>query len=124
MGCTKPVTGVAMTLFLMLLVSIPPIAGCACKFLRFDAAMDAHFAWLALLAILNSVLSLAVYLRIIVSMYRLRDEGDKAAMQQNGQMLLIRTVWLSQCFDRYPWPRLNGAAATWRHRLNHSYARI
>jgi NADH:ubiquinone oxidoreductase subunit 2 (subunit N) len=83
-----------MTIFLMSLVGIPPLAGFAGKFLLFGAAMDAHFTWLALLAILNSVLSLAVYLRIIVPMYRLRGEGDKAVMQQDRQMLLIRTVWV------------------------------
>ena len=94
MGRTRPVTGVAMTIFLMSLVGIPPLAGFAGKFLLFGAAMDAHFTWLALLAILNSVLSLAVYLRIIVPMYRLRGEGDKAVMQQDRQMLLIRTVWV------------------------------
>ncbi|MCA1715395.1 MAG: hypothetical protein LC781_00600 [Actinobacteria bacterium] len=36
----------------------------------FGAAIDAGFVWLAVVAILNSVLSLAVYLRIVVPMYQ------------------------------------------------------
>ena len=40
------------------------------KFLLFGAAMDCGFVWLAVVGILNSVLSLAVYLRIVVPMYQ------------------------------------------------------
>jgi NADH:ubiquinone oxidoreductase subunit 2 (subunit N) len=36
----------------------------------FSAAIDAGYAWLAVVAILNSVLSLGVYLRIVVPMYQ------------------------------------------------------
>ncbi len=46
------------------------MAGFFGKLLLFGAALDAGYAWLAVVAILNSVLSLAVYLRIIVPMYR------------------------------------------------------
>ncbi|BBP03221.1 dehydrogenase [Sulfuriferula plumbiphila] len=94
MGRTRPVTGIAMTIFLMSLVGIPPLAGFSGKFLLFGAAIDAHFTWLAFVAILNSVLSLAVYLRIIVPMFRPRDEGGETVVQLHGHMLLIRTVWL------------------------------
>lgn len=63
-------TGAAMALFLFSLVGIPPMAGFFGKLLLFGAALDAGFAWLAVVAILNSVVSLAVYLRIIVPMYQ------------------------------------------------------
>jgi NADH-quinone oxidoreductase subunit N len=61
--------GAAMVCFLLSLVGVPPLAGFAVKLLLFGAALDAGFAWLAAVAILNSVLSLAVYLRIIAPMY-------------------------------------------------------
>lgn len=93
-GHIRPVTGVAMTIFLMSLVGIPPLAGFAGKFLLFGAAMDAHFIWLAFAAILNSVLSLAVYLRMIVPMYRLCGENKKTTLQAQEPLFLIRTVWL------------------------------
>lgn len=94
LGRIRPVTGVAMTIFLMSLVGIPPLAGFAGKFLLFGAAMDAHFIWLAFAAILNSVLSLAVYLRIIVPMYRPCGENKKTTLQAPKPLFLIRTVWL------------------------------
>ena len=67
-GRTNP-AGVAMVVFLVSLVGIPPLAGFVGKFLLFGAAIDAGFTWLAVIAILNSVLSLGVYLRIVVPMY-------------------------------------------------------
>jgi proton-translocating NADH-quinone oxidoreductase chain N len=62
--------GGAMVVFLLSLVGIPPLAGFAGKLLLFGAAIDAGFGWLAVVGILNSVLSLAVYLRIVVEMYQ------------------------------------------------------
>lgn len=75
LGRARPLLGIAMVLFLLSLVGIPPLAGFVGKFLLFAAAIDAQFTWLAVVAIINSVLSLAVYLRIVVPMYR---QGETA----------------------------------------------
>lgn len=69
-GRAAPWAGAALVVFLLSLVGVPPLAGFAGKLLLFGAALDAGFAWLAVAAILNSVLSLAVYLRLIVPLYR------------------------------------------------------
>ncbi|WP_303284842.1 NADH-quinone oxidoreductase subunit N [Marinobacter sp. SS8-8] len=70
LGRAKPVTGIAMVIFLLSLIGIPPLAGFVGKFLLFAAAIDVQFTWLAVVAIANSVLSLAVYLRIVIPMYQ------------------------------------------------------
>lgn len=70
LGRYAPVLGVAMVLFLLSLVGVPPLAGFVGKLLLFGAALDAGYPVLAVVAILNSVLSLAVYLRVVVPMYR------------------------------------------------------
>jgi len=69
-GRARPWLGAATVIFLLSLVGIPPLAGFIGKLLLFGAAIDAQFTWLAVIGILNSVLSLAVYLRIIVPMYQ------------------------------------------------------
>jgi len=81
--------GVAMVIFLLSLVGIPPLAGFVGKFLLFAAAIESGFIWLVVIAILNSVLSLAVYLRMIVPMYQQNDQGLELKF-----MPLITTVWL------------------------------
>lgn len=84
-----------MTLALLSLVGVPPLAGFAGKFLLFGAVMDAHFTWLAGWAVLNSVLALAVYLRIIVPMYRPSPDRGAATAPHNAQTpLLANGVWL------------------------------
>jgi len=66
-----------MVVFLLSLVGIPPLAGFVGKFMLFGAAMEVGYTWLAVVAILNSVLSLAVYLRVVVPMYRPDDAGSE-----------------------------------------------
>ena len=57
----------------------------------FGAAIDAGYTWLAVIGILNSVLALAVYLRIIVVMYQQpTNEETSAVLSKN---LLLSMVW-------------------------------
>ena len=69
LGRRAPHLGVAMVVFLLSLSGIPPLFGFFGKALLFGAALEAGFLWLAVIAILNSVLALAVYLRIVTPMY-------------------------------------------------------
>jgi len=55
----------------------------------FGASIEAGFTWLAVIAILNSVLSLAVYLRIIVPMYQ---QPIITAAPDSSPMPLVRWV--------------------------------
>ncbi len=69
-GRAAPWAGAALVAFLLSLGGVPPLAGFVGKLLLFGAALDAGYGWLAVVAILNSVLSLAVYLRIVVPLYQ------------------------------------------------------
>ena len=90
-GRRRVAMGIAMVVFLLSLAGIPPLAGFVGKFLLFGASMEAGFTWLAVVAILNSVLSLAVYLRIVVAMYRqpAAEMASAAAPQP-----LVEGVWI------------------------------
>ena len=58
-----------MLLFMLSLGGIPPTAGFMGKFWLFSAAIDAGYVWLAVIAVLNSAISLYYYIRIVVFMY-------------------------------------------------------
>ena len=58
-----------MLLFLLSLAGIPPTAGFIGKYYLFTAAMDAGYAWLAVLAVLMSAVSLFYYFRIAAAMF-------------------------------------------------------
>ncbi len=87
LGRSRPAAGAAMVIFLISLVGIPPLGGFVGKFLLFGAAIDAGFAWLAVVGILNSVVSLAVYLRIVVPMYGRAKEEAPATPPPVGAVL-------------------------------------
>lgn len=74
-GRARPWLGVAMVVFLLSLTGIPPLFGFVGKVYLFVAAVEAGYLWLAVIGILNSVLALGVYLRMVVPMYRASDGG-------------------------------------------------
>ena len=65
----RPVLSALMTVFLLSLTGIPPMAGFLGKFFLFRAAVDGRFYLLALLGLANSVVGACYYLRVVVHMY-------------------------------------------------------
>jgi NADH-quinone oxidoreductase subunit N len=65
----KPGLAAAMTLFMLSLAGVPPLAGFLAKLYIFAAAVQAGLIWLAILGVINSVISVYYYLRVVVSMY-------------------------------------------------------
>ncbi len=70
LGASRPAVALAMTLFLLSLGGVPPTGGFFAKFYLFRAAMEnPQLYWLVVLGVLNSVISIYYYLRIVVAMY-------------------------------------------------------
>lgn len=69
-GRAHPWLGVAMVVFLLSLTGVPPLFGFAGKFYLLTSVVEAGYLWLAVIGILNSVLALAAYLRLIIPMYK------------------------------------------------------
>ena len=64
-----PVVAVAMMIFLVSLAGIPPFAGFFGKWLLFAAVIEQGYYWLAFVGLLNSVISLYYYARIVKAMF-------------------------------------------------------
>jgi NADH-quinone oxidoreductase subunit N len=69
LGRSHPVLGLVVVVSFLSLVGIPPLAGFTAKLLLFGATIAAGYAWLAVLALVNTVVSLAYYARVIGPMY-------------------------------------------------------
>ncbi len=96
LGRSSVMLGVAMVVFLLSLAGIPPLFGFFGKALLFGAAIDVGFLWLVIIAIINSVLSLAVYLRVIVAMYGPQQhEGAKVASGWPVALTWISTMLMT-----------------------------
>jgi NADH-quinone oxidoreductase subunit N len=75
-GYVAPMLALAMFVFMLSLAGIPLTAGFAGKFQIFKTVIDQGFIWLAVIGVLNSVVSLYYYLRLVVMMYMQPPTAD------------------------------------------------
>jgi len=69
LGATSPLLAGAMTLAMLGLAGIPATAGFIGKFYVIDAAVDGDYAWLGIVIVVGSMISLAYYLRVVAAMW-------------------------------------------------------
>ena len=77
LGFRSPFIGVSLTIFLLSLTGIPPTAGFIGKLYLFAALINAKYIVLAVIGVLNSVVSLYYYARVLRNMF-LRDPDASA----------------------------------------------
>jgi NADH-quinone oxidoreductase subunit N len=74
-GFRYPLIGAALSLFMISLSGIPPTVGFVGKLYLFGAAVQTGHIFLAVIAVLNSAVSIFYYLRLLVLMY-MREPGE------------------------------------------------
>jgi len=100
LGLKYPILGVLMTIFMVSLSGIPPTAGFMGKFYIFSAAVKNGFIGLAVLGVLNSLISVYFYLRVVVLMFmhepESRLEGEHLAWPVQVALIVtgLGTLWL------------------------------
>jgi NADH-quinone oxidoreductase subunit N len=112
MGRRSPWLAAALSYCLISLTGIPPTAGFIAKLYIFDAAVQSGLEWLAIIAVLNSVISAFYYLGIVRTMYLDAPPSEErvATTFELGFPLAIVTAGVL-IFGIYPEPLFN--AATW-----------
>ncbi|MDB4969969.1 MAG: proton-translocating NADH-quinone oxidoreductase, chain [Myxococcales bacterium] len=80
-----PAQALAMTLFMLSLGGFPPTAGFFGKFYVFRAALEKPtLIWLVVVAVLNSVISVYYYLRVVTAMYFREPGRELRPLRSNG----------------------------------------
>ncbi|HLD74250.1 MAG TPA: NADH-quinone oxidoreductase subunit N [Bdellovibrionota bacterium] len=69
LGWKSPVFAVTVTIFLFSLIGLPPTGGFVGKLLIFSAALKFNYLWLVIVAMINSVISLFYYAKILKAMF-------------------------------------------------------
>jgi NADH-quinone oxidoreductase subunit N len=69
LGFRAPLLGAAMAVFMLSLTGIPPLVGFAGKVYVFTAAVREGYVALAVIGVLNSVISAGYYVRVLVTMF-------------------------------------------------------
>ena len=108
----SPAAACAMLIFMLSLGGIPPTAGFMGKVWVFGAAIDAGFIWLAVVAVVNSAISLFYYIRVVVFMW-IKEEvvGSEISVGPAMTMALLIAATGSIFFGVYPQPLFEHAQA-------------
>lgn len=93
------ILALVMTIFLFSLTGIPPFAGFVGKWYVFKAVIDANLIWLAIVGIINSVISLFFYVRLIKHM--LVDERTTNLPVANTRWSLSLTMGVFATLSLY-----------------------
>ena len=100
-----PWAAFAMLVFMLSLAGIPATAGFIGKWFLFGAVVKAHYAWLAVVAVINSAISLYYYARVVVNMYMKAPEGAARLAPSWGQRVAIGAcIAFTLVFGLYPQP--------------------
>lgn len=78
-GFERPLFGLALAVAMVSMAGLPPTAGFIVKFGVFKSALAGGYTTAAVVAILNSVVSAAVYLRVLVALYMLPKQPQSEA---------------------------------------------
>lgn len=90
LGVRAPYVCVAMAIFLFSLIGLPPFAGFVGKVYLFAAVISQKIYWLAVVAALNTVISLYYYLRIVKAMFLEKPtEAIQIQVPLSSQALLL-----------------------------------
>lgn len=77
-GSSGPLLAFALMVVMLSLAGIPPTGGFFAKLTLFGGVVGAGYAWLAIVGVLGSVVSLGYYLRVPVAMYLQQSDVDEA----------------------------------------------
>jgi len=75
-GYSLPFLGTALGIFLVSLTGLPPTAGFIGKLYLFIALVDANMITVAIIALLNTVVSLYYYIRVLRAMFLVRSDNQ------------------------------------------------
>lgn len=79
LGKRKPLLAAALTIAMLSMAGIPPFAGFFGKYYIFSEAIRTGHLWLTVLAVVNSIVGIYYYMKVILAMYT--KDGDEVAFK-------------------------------------------
>ncbi len=102
LGYSNPYLGVAMTIFMMSLVGLPPFAGFIGKLYIFKFAVESGQLYLAIIGVITSVISLYFYLKVVRQMYFEKGDGKKVEVPVLTLVVITICVIYTLLIALYP----------------------
>lgn len=112
-GYNRPMAALVLTVCLFSLAGVPPFLGFTAKFMVFRAAVNAGFVWLAVIGVLNSLLSAFYYLRVIYALYMEPLPEREPRLEPSLPIAAVATIAALGVLvlGAYPGPVLDAAAS-------------
>ena len=88
----NPLEAVCLTIALLSLTGIPPLAGFMAKYYLFTTAMEHGYIWLVIIAVAGSAISAAYYFKPIIAMFLKEGDGIKL---QTGLSFRTNVIFLT-----------------------------
>jgi NADH-quinone oxidoreductase subunit N len=114
LGSENRFAAFALSLFMLSLIGLPFTTGFIGKLLIFLSAAGSGLLWLAVLGIINSIISVYYYARPMIAIYSHSSHHKKASMPVYAAMVVAICLVITLVFGIYPQPVINlvtGAAA-------------
>ena len=94
LGWKMPFLGIVMTLFMVSLTGLPPTAGFIGKFYIFASVIEAgpQYYWLVFVGVVNSVVSLYYYIRVVKHMYLVGERSESIGLPSSHLVTLVLIV--------------------------------
>lgn len=94
LGKASPVAAMFMTIFILSLLGLPPTGGFVGKLWVFAAAVKADIIWLAVVGVVNAIISAYYYLRVLVVMYMHDPSSEVKVINSSALMLALAIMAL------------------------------
>ena len=108
LGYRAPFAAVCMAIFMFSLTGLPPLAGFIGKFYLFAAIIEQNWYWLAIIGVLNSVVSLYYYAGVVKAMFFVKiDKPEEVSISLYDKVLLTVLTIPLLIFGVYWTPLLN-----------------
>ena len=118
LGNRSPLLAILMTVFLLSLAGFPPTAGFMGKFYVFSSAVKSGFVGLVIIGVLNSLISVYYYLRVVVLMFmhppktETETETEKIHLAFGAALVLLISTWFVLQMGIFPQRLLSLAQAS------------
>ncbi len=102
LGRRNPVLAVALSVFMLSLAGFPPSVGFFGKLFLFTAGISAGYAWLVVLAVLMSVVSVFYYIRVLRPVWAPSPRADRVPVSFSSTSTIVLSGVASVLLGLYP----------------------
>lgn len=103
LGKTNPLLALSLTIAMCSFAGIPLTAGFFGKFFIFTTTLAQHYYWLVGIAIVNAVIGIWYYFRVIIAMYmKPAESNEPIVVSSNYKIILWLATILTLLFGIYP----------------------